>query len=105
MTLREMEKYLNSMDSRYRAVVVAAKRAKQLQKALRPLFEGKSVKVTTLALDELVSNRVVYYKTEEAAQLAQAQPEAESAKTPETPPAASEKPAETVSKPETETKE
>lgn len=59
MNLKAVEVFLNTLDSRYRGVLVVAKRAKQLQKGLRTLFEGKAVKVTTLALDDFTSGRVV----------------------------------------------
>ena len=53
--LGQLEKYLDQLDSGYRAVIIASKRAKQLKKGLRPLFEGKSTKVTTMALEEIVA--------------------------------------------------
>ncbi|GEM_PF-6266821 len=59
MNLKAVETFLNTLDSRYRGVLVVAKRAKQLQKGLRTLFEGKSVKVTTLALEDFVSGKIV----------------------------------------------
>ena len=78
MTLQELEIYLKTIDSRYRAVIIAAKRAKQLQKNLRPLFEGKTVKVTTMALDELVNNKVDYIIEESPEVAATAEPSAPS---------------------------
>ncbi len=59
MNLKAVETFLNTLDSRYRGVLVVAKRAKQLQKGLRTLFEGKPVKVTTLALEDFVSGKLV----------------------------------------------
>ena len=61
----QLEQFLNSVDSRHRAVVLAAKRAKQLQKGLRPYFEGKSTKVTVMALEELINKKVEMYIPEE----------------------------------------
>ncbi|MBN1551792.1 DNA-directed RNA polymerase subunit omega [bacterium] len=66
MKQSELEKFLNAMDSKYRAVLVAAKRAKQLQQGLRPLFEGKSTKATTMALEELINKKVEYYILEDS---------------------------------------
>jgi DNA-directed RNA polymerase omega subunit len=63
MKKKQLEQFLGRMDSRYRAVIVASKRAKQLQQGLRPLFEGKSAKVTTMALEEFVNEKVDYYIT------------------------------------------
>ncbi|HPQ41068.1 MAG TPA: DNA-directed RNA polymerase subunit omega [bacterium] len=62
MNKNKLEQWLNSIDSRHRAVLVVAKRAKQLQKGLRPFFESKSSKVTTLALEEFINNRVGWYE-------------------------------------------
>ncbi len=61
----QLEQFLNSVDSRHRAVVLAAKRAKQLQKGLRPYFEGKSTKVTIMALEELINQKVEMFEPEE----------------------------------------
>jgi DNA-directed RNA polymerase omega subunit len=60
MEQKELEKFLKEVDSRHRAVLIAVKRAKQLQQGLRPLFEGKSTKVTMMALEELVNKKVEY---------------------------------------------
>ena len=60
MKQEELEIFLKSLDSRHRAVLVAAKRARQLQQGLRPLFDGKTTKVTTMALEELVAGKVTF---------------------------------------------
>ncbi|MBN1355851.1 DNA-directed RNA polymerase subunit omega [bacterium] len=64
MKQKELERFLNSVDSRYRAVLVASKRAKQLQQGLRPLFEGKNLKVTSMALEEFINEKVEFYEVE-----------------------------------------
>ncbi len=60
ISLSKIEKLMTEFDSRYRAVIVASKRAKQLKKGLRPLFESKSTKVTTMALEEMISGNIGY---------------------------------------------
>ncbi len=54
----DLERFLNSTDSRHRVVIIAAKRARQLQQGLGQFFEGKSTKVTTMALEELVTGKI-----------------------------------------------
>lgn len=62
MNKNKLEVWLNNIDSRHRAVLVVAKRAKQLQKGLRPYFESKSSKVTTMALEEFINEKVDWYE-------------------------------------------
>ncbi|MCD4655474.1 DNA-directed RNA polymerase subunit omega [bacterium] len=59
---KKLEKWLSNIDSRHRAVLVVSQRAKQLQKGLRPYFDAKTSKVTTMAIEEFVNGKVDWYK-------------------------------------------
>jgi len=65
MNETKLEKWLENMDSRHRAVLVASQRAKQLQKGLRPYFESKTSKVTTMAIEEFISGKFDWYELSE----------------------------------------
>jgi DNA-directed RNA polymerase omega subunit len=65
MNVKKLENWLNSVDSRHRAVLVVSKRAKQIQKGLRPYFDSKSSKVTTMALEEFVEGKIDWYELTE----------------------------------------
>jgi len=54
------EDLLEHVDSKYRLVIVAAKRAKQLNRGAASLIQAKSVKPTYQALDEIASGRLGY---------------------------------------------
>lgn len=62
MNDKKLEKWLSGIDSRHRAVLVVSKRAKQIQKGLRPYFDSKSAKVTTMALEEFIQGKVDWYE-------------------------------------------
>ncbi len=62
MDEKKLEKWLGGVDSRHRAVLVVSKRAKQIQKGLRPYFDSKTAKVTTMALEEFVKGKVEWYE-------------------------------------------
>jgi DNA-directed RNA polymerase subunit K/omega len=62
MNDKKLEKWLSGIDSRHRAVLVVSKRAKQIQKGLRPYFDSKSTKVTTMALEEFIQGKVDWYE-------------------------------------------
>jgi DNA-directed RNA polymerase subunit omega len=51
-------KLSEGMDSRYRFVIVAAKRARQLQSGARPTLEPNTRKACKLAQDELMAGNV-----------------------------------------------
>jgi DNA-directed RNA polymerase subunit omega len=51
-------KLSEGMDSRYRFVIVAAKRARQLQSGSRPTMEPNTRKACKLAQDELMAGNV-----------------------------------------------
>lgn len=55
------------IDSRFRLVIVAAQRARQLMEGSKPLIEpGPDQKETTIAIDEIVSNKLEILYGEEA---------------------------------------
>jgi DNA-directed RNA polymerase subunit omega len=54
------EDLLEHVDSKYRLVVVAAKRAKQLNRGAAPLIQPHSVKPTYQALEEIASGKLGY---------------------------------------------
>ncbi len=62
MNVKKLEAWLNGIDSRHRAVLVVSKRAKQIQKGLRPYFDSKSSKVTTMALEEFIEGKMDWYE-------------------------------------------
>ena len=48
------------VDSKFRLVIIAARRSRQLNHGVRPLVQGKAVKPTYIALDEMVAGRLEY---------------------------------------------
>lgn len=52
------EDLLEHVDSKYRLVIVAAKRAKQLNRGAAPLVQPRSVKPTYQALEEISSGKL-----------------------------------------------
>jgi DNA-directed RNA polymerase subunit omega len=48
------------VDSKFRLVIIAAKRSRQLNQGVRPLAQRDTVKPTYIALDELVAGRLEY---------------------------------------------
>ncbi len=48
------------VDSKFRLVIIAAKRTRQLNQGARPLVQRKTVKPTYIALDELAAGRLEY---------------------------------------------
>ena len=53
--------WTNEIDSKYRLVLLAAKRSKQLQKGARPRLQSSAKKTTRVALEE-VQNGLVQYQ-------------------------------------------
>lgn len=49
-----------TIDNKYRKVLVAAQRAKQLQKGARPLLQVPSMKATRLAIEEVEQGLVSF---------------------------------------------
>ena len=60
MPLLPLEHLLAHVDSKYRLVIIAAKRAKQLMRGAGPLITPKSHKPTYLALEEVGAGTVNY---------------------------------------------
>jgi DNA-directed RNA polymerase subunit omega len=54
------EDLLEHVDSKYRLVIVAAKRAKQLNRGAAPLIQPRSMKPTYQALEEIASGKLSY---------------------------------------------
>lgn len=53
-------------DSRYRLVIVAAQRAKQLIQGAKPVGSSRFTKETTIALDEALRGQILYLTGKEA---------------------------------------
>lgn len=53
-----IEDLMEHVDSKYRLVIVAAKRAKQLNRGAGPLVQPRSVKPTYQALEEIASGKL-----------------------------------------------
>jgi DNA-directed RNA polymerase subunit omega len=51
---------LEHIDSKYRLVIVAAKRAKQLNRGAAPLIQPRSIKPTYQALEEIATGKLGY---------------------------------------------
>ena len=72
------EDLLEHIDSKYRLVIVAAKRAKQLNRGAACLIQPRSVKPTYQALEEIASGKLGYeveaLTGEAARELAEAKP-------------------------------
>lgn len=55
-----IEDLMEHVDSKYRLVIVAAKRAKQLNRGAVPLVQTRSVKPTYQALEEVSTGKLAY---------------------------------------------
>lgn len=55
-----IEDLLDKVDSKYRLVMIAAKRARQLNQGAAPLVHPKSYKPTYIVLEELAAGRIEY---------------------------------------------
>jgi len=53
-----------SFDSNFRYVLVAARRARQLQNGSQPLVESRSRKACRIAQDEIAAGKVGYMKSD-----------------------------------------
>ena len=56
-------------DSNFRYVLVAARRARQLQNGAEPLVPTRSRKACRVAQEEIAAGKIAYVKTEDAALL------------------------------------
>jgi DNA-directed RNA polymerase omega subunit len=54
--------WTTEIDSKYRLVLLAAKRSKQLQRGARPRLQSASKKPTRVALEEVQHGMVQYHK-------------------------------------------
>ena len=71
MPLLPLEQLLTHVDSKYRLVIIAARRAKQLMRGAEPLLAPKSYKATYIALEEVAAGRLSYETEAAAGALAQ----------------------------------
>ena len=67
MTQVSMEKLLKRCGSVYRAVILAAKRAKEVAEGSPPLIDTPHRKVTSIALEEIVQGKVLFKEEESEA--------------------------------------
>lgn len=57
---KDDDKWTTSIDSKYRLVLLAAKRSKQLQKGAKPRVQSTAKKTTRVALEEVQRGLVQY---------------------------------------------
>ncbi len=55
-----IEDIMEHVDSKYRLVIVAAKRAKQLNRGATALVQGRNIKPTYQALEEVAAGKLAY---------------------------------------------
>lgn len=60
MPLIPIEEILDKTDSKFRLVIIAAKRSKQVNRGAPPLIQTRSVKPTYIALEEVAAGCVDY---------------------------------------------
>ena len=60
MPLSPLEHLLTYVDSKYRLVIIAAKRTKQLMRGAEPLIAPKSFKSTYIALEEVGAGKLIF---------------------------------------------
>lgn len=60
MPLIPIEEFMDRADSKFRLVIIAAKRSKQVNRGAPPLIQTRSVKPTYIALEELAAGCVDY---------------------------------------------
>lgn len=60
MPLFPLEQLLTHVDSKYRLVIIAAKRAKQVMRGAEHLIAAKSIKATYIALEEIGAGKLAY---------------------------------------------
>lgn len=67
MSFPSLERALQQISNRYLLVVLAAKRARQLNRGAQPQVESRRRKPTSLALEEIAESKVAYrFKDEDA---------------------------------------
>ena len=67
MAFPSLEQSLNKVSNRYLLVVLAAKRARQLNRGAAPQVETKHKKPTSTALEEIAESKIGYRVREEDA--------------------------------------
>ena len=65
MAFPSLEKSLNEVSNRYLLVVLASKRARQINRGGAPRVDSKHKKPTSVALEEIASAKVAYRVKEE----------------------------------------
>jgi DNA-directed RNA polymerase subunit omega len=68
-----IEDLMEHVDSKYRLVIVAAKRAKQLNRGAAGLVQARSLKPTYQALEEMATGKLTYEIESLAGELAEAE--------------------------------
>ena len=58
----------DTIDNRYRLVIIASQRTKHLMQGSKPQIETKAKKPTTVALEEVLSGRIEFFTGKEARQ-------------------------------------
>ncbi|HXC61304.1 MAG TPA: DNA-directed RNA polymerase subunit omega [Nitrospiria bacterium] len=58
----------DTIDTRYRLVIIASQRTKQLMQGRKPMIETKAKKPTSIALDEVLSGKLEFFTGKEARQ-------------------------------------
>jgi DNA-directed RNA polymerase subunit omega len=70
MPIQNIEDLLAHVDSKYRLVIIAAKRAKQLARGAAPLVDTRSFKPIYMAMDEVTSGKLQFETEGAQAELA-----------------------------------
>jgi len=76
MPLQNLEDLLAHVDSKYRLIIIAAKRAKQLNRGAAPLIGTRSFKPIYVALDEMAGGKLQFETEGAQAELAREMEEA-----------------------------
>jgi len=63
MTHVPLEDLMDKVDSKYRLVIIAAKRSRQLNQGTAPTIQSKGYKPTYIALEEMAAGKVEYTAT------------------------------------------
>ncbi len=63
MIYPSIDRLITKVDSKYTLVIAAAKRARQLNEHSRPLIESELTKSVSIALEEIVQDKVTYERT------------------------------------------
>ena len=58
----------DTIDTRFRLVIIASQRTKQLMQGVKPLIETKAKKPTTIALEEVLAGKTEFFTGKDARQ-------------------------------------